>query len=156
MKVELIAIGKTDLKAIESLNTMYAERIKHYLSFEIKILPDIKNSGNLSPEQQKNAEGILLMKNIREQDCVILLDEKGDEYSSVKFSKFIESRSQEGKKIIFIIGGPFGFSDLIYKRAQHKISLSKMTFSHQIVRTIFLEQLYRAMTIIRNEKYHHE
>src|SRR3989339_1076957 len=156
MKVELIVVGKTDLKTIESLNIMYTERIRHYLSFDIKVLPDVKTPGNLTVEQQKNAESLLIMKNIREQDCVVLLDEKGSEYSSVNFSKFIESRTLEGKKLIFIIGGTFGFSETVYKRAQYKVSLSKMTFSHQIIRVIFLEQLYRAMTIIRNEKYHHE
>jgi len=156
MKAILLVTGKTDLKTIDALILDYINRIKHYFSFELQVLPDVKNTKKYSSDQLKSAEAVPILKNIREQDCVVLLDEKGAENSSVDFSKFINVRLQEGKRIVFVIGGPFGFDESVYKRAQYRISLSKMTFSHQMVRLIFLEQLYRAMTIIRGEKYHHE
>ncbi len=157
MKAELLVIGKTDSNIIQDGIEVYRKRLIHYLPFEIKIIPDIKNTKNMRVDQQKNKEGNLILDNINSSDYIILLDEKGKEFTSTKFSLFIEQKMISGiKKIVFIIGGPYGFSQDIYKRANSKISLSKMTFSHQMVRMIFAEQLYRAMTIIKGEPYHHE
>ncbi|MCE9538314.1 MAG: 23S rRNA (pseudouridine(1915)-N(3))-methyltransferase RlmH [Bacteroidetes bacterium] len=135
---------------------MYEQRLKHYISFETIVIPDLKNTKALSIEQQKQKEGELIFKNIQSSDRLILLDENGKEYSSVNFSDFIQQQMNSGiKNIVFVVGGPYGFSEEIYKRAHGKISLSKMTFSHQMVRLFFVEQLYRAMTILKNEPYHH-
>jgi len=156
MKVKLILIGKTDSKYINEGNAEYQKRLKHYINTEVVVIPDIKNSKNLSEEQQKKKEGELILNQIKEGDFLILLDENGKQFSSVEFSKFIEKQMISGlKNLVFIVGGPYGFSDDVYKKANSKISLSKMTFSHQMVRLIFLEQLYRAMTIIKGEPYHH-
>ena len=156
MKVKLILVGKTDLKYINEGNAEYQKRLKHYLPTEIVIIPDIKNTKNLSEKQQKNKEGELILNQTKEGDFIVLLDENGKQFSSVEFSKFVEKQMVSGlKNLIFIVGGPYGFSEDVYKKANVKISLSKMTFSHQMVRLIFLEQLYRAMTIIKGEPYHH-
>lgn len=157
MKVKLVCIGKTDKEyIIEGVNE-YEKRLKHYISFESVLLPDIKNSKNLTEIQQKEKEGEVLLSQIKESDYVIILDEKGKEYSSVEFSKMIEKQMVAGlKTLVFIVGGPYGFSKQMYDRANAKISLSQMTFSHQMVRLIFTEQLYRAMTILKGEPYHHE
>jgi len=156
MKVKLILIGKTDSKYINEGNAEYQKRLKHYINTEVVVIPDIKNSKNLSEEQQKKKEGELILNQIKEGDFLILLDENGKQFSSVEFSKFIEKQMISGlKNLVFIVGGPYGFSDDVYKKSKSKISLSKMTFSHQMVRLIFLEQLYRAMTIIKGEPYHH-
>lgn len=156
MKVRLILIGKTDSKYINEGNAEYQKRLKHYLPTEIVVIPDIKNTKNLSEEQQKKKEGELILKQTKEGDFIVLLDEKGKQFSSVEFSEFVEKQMVSGlKNLVFIVGGPYGFSDDVYKKANTKISLSKMTFSHQMVRLIFLEQLYRAMTILKGEPYHH-
>lgn len=156
MKVQLIVIGKTVEKYLIQGENEYIKRLKHYVKTEIKLIPDLKNTKNLSEDQQKQKEGELILNHISQTDFVVLLDENGKQYSSIDFSAFIEKKMLTGlKNLVFVVGGPYGFSDEIYKRANTKISLSKMTFSHQMVRLIFLEQLYRAMTIIRGEPYHH-
>lgn len=156
MKITLYAVGKTDDKKILALTEMYIKRLKHYISFTFEVIPDIKNVKNLSEEQQKKTEGEAILKKIQPSDCLILLDEKGKMYSSVAFSKFLQKKMNSGlKNLIFVIGGPYGFSDEIYNRSNGKISLSSMTFSHQMVRLFFVEQLYRGFTILRNEPYHH-
>jgi len=157
MKISLLYIGKTDKPYLREGIQIFAERLKHYLPFSMVEIADIKNTKNLSFELQKQKEGEQLLQKIAATDDVILLDEGGKHRSSVEFAGFIEQKMiMGGNDIVFIIGGPYGFSDEVYARANGKISLSKMTFSHQMVRVIFLEQLYRAMTIIRGEPYHHE
>lgn len=157
MKIVLLVIGKTDAGYfIEAINE-YNKRLSHYISFEIQTIPDIKNTKKLTTEQQKEKEGELILKNIQNEDQVILLDERGKEYSSVQFASYLEKKMHlVSKRLIFIIGGPYGFSKGVYERANEKLTLSRMTFSHQMVRLIFVEQLYRAMTILNNEPYHHE
>lgn len=156
MKVKLLVIGKTDKDFVKKGIEEYEKRLKHYIPFEFKILPDIKNTKKLSEDQQKQKEGEQILQETQKSDFVILLDENGKEYSSVNFSEFMQNKMLSGtKNLVFIIGGPYGFSQDLYKRADSKISLSKMTFSHQMVRMIFIEQLYRAMTILKNEPYHH-
>jgi 23S rRNA (pseudouridine1915-N3)-methyltransferase len=157
MKIGLVVIGKTDDKFIAEGLKKYQNRLKHYISFEYIELPDVKRNKNLSQEQQKKMEGISLLNIIKPGDYVVLLDEKGKTFSSREFAAFTEKRMVAGtKRMLFIIGGPYGFSDEIYRVANDKVSLSKMTFSHQLVRLIFFEQLYRAMTILKNEPYHHD
>ncbi len=156
MKIKLIAIGKTDSKDLQPLIEEYSKRLSFYVSFNFEIIPDIKNAKNLSKKQQKIAEGNELLKRIEKSDTIIILDEKGKTFSSVEFSVFLQKKMNSGlKNLIFIIGGPYGFSEEIYQRANKKISLSTMTFSHQMVRLFFIEQLYRGFTILRNEPYHH-
>ena len=157
MNIELIVVGKTDMKEVNTLVEMYNKRIKHYVNFTITYLPDLRNTKNISEQQQKTAEGELLLAGINPADFVILLDEAGDEMRSVEFADWLQKRMNSGvRRLAFMIGGPYGFSDAVYKRANAKLSLSQMTFSHQIVRAIFTEQLYRAFTIIKGEPYHHE
>ena len=156
MKIKLIAIGKTDSKDLQPLIEEYSKRLSFYVSFNFEIIPDIKNAKNLSTKQQKIAEGNELLKRIEKSDTIIILDEKGKTFSSVDFSVFLQKKMNSGlKNLIFIIGGPYGFSEEIYQRANAKISLSTMTFSHQMVRLFFIEQLYRGFTILKNEPYHH-
>ena len=156
MKITLLAIGKTDDKYLEEGIVKFLNRLKHYISFEIKIIPDLKNTKNLSTSQQKLQEGELILKNLKSTDCLVLLDENGKEFSSVQYSEFLEKQMLASvQQLVFVIGGPYGFSDEVHQRANSKISLSKMTFSHQMVRLIFVEQLYRAFTIIKGEPYHH-
>ncbi|BAX80429.1 23S rRNA (pseudouridine(1915)-N(3))-methyltransferase RlmH [Labilibaculum antarcticum] len=156
MKIVLLVIGKTDKDFVRNGIDEYQKRLVHYLPFEINIIPDIKNTKNLSENQQKQKEGDLILEKIKSGDTLILLDEGGKEFSSVGFSQFIEQKMIGGtKNLVFVIGGPYGFSDEVYLKAQGKLSLSKMTFSHQMIRMIFTEQLYRAMTIIKGEPYHH-
>ena len=156
MKFKLIAIGKTDSKNLQPLIEDYSKRLGFYISFSFDIIPDIKNSKNLSEKQQKIAEGNEILKRIQKSDTLILLDENGKTFNSVQFSEFLQKKMNSGlKNLIFIIGGPYGFSDEIYQRANGKISLSTMTFSHQMVRLFFIEQLYRGFTILKNEPYHH-
>ncbi len=156
MKITLILNGKTEDDHIIKGVSIYESRLKHYISFETIVIPALKNTKTLSVEQQKQKEGELILKSIQSSDKLILLDENGKEYSSVGFSDFVQQQMNSGlKNIVFVVGGPYGFSEEIYKRANGKISLSKMTFSHQMVRLFFVEQLYRAMTILRNEPYHH-
>ncbi|MFI3330854.1 MAG: 23S rRNA (pseudouridine(1915)-N(3))-methyltransferase RlmH [Rikenellaceae bacterium] len=157
MNIEFIVVGKTDLKQVSELVEMYAKRINFYLKFNITTLPDLKNTKNLSVEQQKTQEGVMLLKNFNDSDFVVLMDENGREFSSVKFADYLEKKMLAStKRLCFVIGGPYGFSPEVYARANDKISLSKMTFSHQIVRALFCEQLYRALTIIKGEPYHHQ
>ena len=157
MNIELIAIGKTDTEEIESLVANYAKRVNFYCKFSITIIPDIRNTRNISPSQQKAAEGKAIIKSLADGDYVILLDERGEELRSMQFADLMRKRMLSGvKRLVFIIGGPYGFSDEVYQRADSKLSLSRMTFSHQFVRAIFAEQLYRAFTILNNEPYHHE
>ena len=156
MKIILLVIGKTDKDFVKNGIEEYQKRLVHYLPFEINIIPDIKNTKNLSENQHKQKEGTLILDKVKAGDHLILLDEGGKEFSSVAFSKFIEQKMIGGtKNLVFVIGGPYGFSDDVYRKAQGKVSLSKMTFSHQMIRMIFTEQLYRAMTIIKGEPYHH-
>lgn len=157
MKITLLGIGKTDSKELESLINLYAKRLKFYISFETEFLNDIKNTKNLSETEQKKKEGALLLSKIQTADYVLLLDDKGKQFSSIAFSQLLQKRMNSGiKNLILIIGGPYGFSDAVYQRANGKLSLSKMTFSHQMVRLFITEQLYRGFTILRNEPYHHE
>ena len=156
MKTALILVGKTNDAHLQAIINDYAERITHYMPFEIIIIPELKNTKSLSEEQQKVREGELIMKQLTAQDTVILLDERGKQYRSLDFAKWIEKQQLTARRLVFVIGGPYGFSPAIYDRANGKISLSAMTFSHQLVRTIFTEQLYRACTIIKGEPYHHE
>ena len=156
MKIKLLAIGKTDSKDLQPVIEEYSKRLSFYVSFNFEIIPDIKNAKNLSTKQQKIAEGNELLKRIEKSDTIIILDEKGKTFSSVDFSVFLQKKMNSGlKNLIFIIGGPYGFSEEIYQRANAKISLSTMTFSHQMVRLFFIEQLYRGFTILKNEPYHH-
>lgn len=157
MTIRLLAIGKTDNKALQQLIAEYENRLKHYIKFELEIIPDLKNAKNLSETQQKEKEGDLILKKVKSTDVLILLDENGKQHSSIEFSSFLQKKMNSGiKKLIFVIGGPYGFSDTIYQKAQGKISLSKMTFSHQMVRLFVIEQVYRAFTILKNEPYHHK
>lgn len=156
MKVSFILIGKTTEEYLRQGMSVYEKRLVNYIQVAIKIIPDIKNTGAMSFEQQKTAEGKLIMNAINPGDIVILLDENGKSYSSVEFSVLLQKHMlQSTKNLTFIIGGPYGFSDEVYTRADDKLSLSKMTFSHQMVRLIFLEQLYRGFSILKNEPYHH-
>lgn len=156
MKISLLAIGKTDNKELQQLISIYEKRLGHYVSFSFDSIPDIKNSKNLSEAQQKQAEGQDILKRIGTSDHIILLDEKGTTCTSIAFSQFLQKKMNSGiKNLIFVIGGPYGFSDELYARAHGKISLSSMTFSHQMVRLFFIEQLYRGFTILKNEPYHH-
>lgn len=157
MKIELIAIGKTSFDYLKTGIAIYEKRLTRYCNFKLSIIPDIKDAKNLSEAQIKHKEGELILKKIDKSHLVILLDDKGKDYTSMQFSNFLENKLMpSGKHIIFIIGGAYGFSEAIYERANQKLSLSKMTFSHQMVRLFFLEQLYRAYSIIKNEPYHHE
>ena len=156
MKTELILVGKTNDKFYVSGINDYAERIAHYMPFGITTIPAIKNTKSLSEEQQKQMEGEQILKLLQPSDTVVLMDEHGAERTSMQMASWLEKRQQTSRRLVFIIGGPYGFSDAVYKRANEMISLSKMTFSHQMVRLIFTEQLYRACTIIKGESYHHE
>lgn len=157
MKATLIVVGKTVSRELTLLIDDYSSRLTHYLPFDIITIPELKNTKSLSAEQQKTAEGELILKQLQGGDYVVLLDEHGAERRSVDFAAWVEKRHQTvSKRLVFIIGGPYGFSPAVYDKAHEKISLSKMTFSHQMIRLIFVEQLYRAMTIIKNEPYHHE
>ena len=157
MNIELIVVGKTDSKEVSALVDMYTKRINFYNKFNITYIPDIRNSKNLSEAQQKSAEGEAILRLLDDSDRVVLLDEKGSEFRSVEYADWLQKRMNSGvKRLVFIIGGPYGFSPEVYSRSNEKISLSKMTFSHQIIRAIFTEQLYRAFSIINNLPYHHE
>lgn len=157
MQIKIIAIGKTDHSAIQELQELYTNRLNHYIRVDWEIIPDLKNTKSLTQAQQKSKEGELILKKINSSDFVLLLDEKGKSFSSVEFSDFLQQKMNSGiKQLVLVIGGPYGFSEEIYQRANSKISLSKMTFSHQMIRPFLAEQLYRAMTILRGEPYHHE
>ena len=157
MKITLFAIGKTDTTQLLSLQDEYCNRLKHYISFDFVVIPDIKNVKSLTEDQQKKIEGEEILKRVTKSDQLMLLDENGKSYTSVGFSEFLQKKMNSGlKHLVFVIGGPYGFSEEVYNRANGKVSLSKMTFSHQMVRLFFVEQLYRGFTILRNEPYHHK
>lgn len=157
MNIRLLAIGKTDNKELQQLIDDYTKRLSFYIKFDLEIIPDIKNVKNLSESQQKEKEGELLLSKTTPTDQLILLDENGSTFSSVKFADYLQKKMNSGTKtLVFVIGGPYGFSEAVYQKANGKISLSLMTFSHQMVRLFFIEQLYRGFTILRNEPYHHQ
>ena len=157
MNIKLIAVGKTDNPALQQLISTYEKRLSYYINFELQLLPDIKNSKSLSEEQQKIKEGELILSYVEPSHHLILLDERGKEYPSIAFADELQKKMNTGiKQLTFVIGGPYGFSQAVYQRANSKLSLSKLTFSHQMIRLFFLEQLYRAFTILRNEPYHHQ
>ena len=156
MKIKLIAVGKTDNVNLQHFIDDYIKRLGFYVSFEFFVIPDIKNTKSLSESIQKQKEGENILKQVSPSDILILLDENGKNYSSEGFSEFLQKKMNSGiKQLVFVVGGPYGFSQQVYDRANGKVSLSSMTFSHQMVRMFFIEQLYRAFTILRNEPYHH-
>ena len=157
MTIKLLCIGKTDDPAIQNLTEVYIKRLQFYNRFEYDFIPDIKKAKNLDENQQKQKEGEFLLNKFSASDFVVLLDENGKQFSSEGFAEYLQKRLNSGlKQLVFVIGGPYGFSDAVYQRADAKVSLSKMTFSHQMVRLFFTEQLYRAFTILKNEPYHHK
>lgn len=157
MKITLLVVGKTAFPFINEGIALYEKRLGHYVNYARVEIPELKGGQALSQEQIKEKEGELILKNIKNTDDVVLLDERGSTFSSIEWARNIEKKMVfEGKDIVFVIGGAYGFSQRVYQRANSKISLSRMTFSHQIIRVIFLEQLYRAFTIIKGEPYHHE
>lgn len=156
MKITLLVVGKTTDSHIEALIQEYQKRLTHYVPFTLQVIPELKNTKALTSEQQKQAEGELILRTITPATDLILLDEHGKEFRSIEFADYIQKRMSSGRDVVFVVGGPYGFADAVYQRANGKISLSKMTFSHQMVRLFFVEQLYRAMTILRGEPYHHE
>lgn len=157
MNIELLVVGKTDMKEVEALVAMYTKRLNHYVRFAITTIADVRNTRKLSEAEQRRMEGEAILRLINDSDHVMLLDERGAELRSIEFAELLQRRMSSGiKRLVFVIGGPYGFSDALYQRANSSLSLSKMTFSHQIVRAIFTEQLYRAFTILGNEPYHHE
>lgn len=156
MKTILILVGKTTDKHFQAGITDYAERITHYMPFEIITIPELRNTKSLSEEQQKTAEGELILRQIQTSDTVVLLDEHGKELRSIELAKWLSQKQQTARRLVFVIGGPYGFSQEVYNRANEQLSLSKLTFSHQMVRLVFTEQIYRACTIIKGEPYHHE
>lgn len=157
MKITLMVVGKTVDKSLIQMIEDYVKRLKFYTDFEMVIIPDLKNNKNMPFDVQKEKEGEIILRSLNDSDDVILMDEHGKEFSSVEFASYIQKKMTSGlKRLVFIIGGPYGFSPAVYARAGGKISLSRMTFSHQMVRLIFTEQLYRAFTILKGEPYHHE
>ena len=157
MKITLLVVGRTTERYFTEAIDEYKNRLKHYIPFDLEVIPELKNTKNLSETQQKEKEGELILKQIQPGDNLVLLDERGKEYSSIKFAQFIEKKTHSvSRRLVFVVGGPYGFSEKVYDTAQEKLSISKMTFSHQMIRMIFLEQIYRAMTILNNEPYHHE
>lgn len=156
MKALLILVGKTRDKLYSHAIDDYKGRIGHYVPFEIVTIPELKNTSSLTEQQQKDKEGEMILSHIQPSDMVVLLDERGVEQRSMEFAKWLQKMQNTVRRLIFVIGGPYGFSSEVYRRANHQVSLSKMTFSHQMVRLIFVEQLYRACTIIKGEPYHHE
>ena len=157
MKVKLVVVGKTNAKYLMEGEREYEKRLSHYIKFEEIIIPDVKQAGKLSESELKKKEGHLILGKLENSDHVILLDDKGRSYSSIELANFLQQKMNSGlKSLVFVVGGAFGFSDQVYQRANSKVSLSKMTFSHQMVRLIFKEQLYRGFSILRGEKYHHE
>ncbi len=157
MKIELMAIGRTTNRELAQLIEHYADRVGHYVPFKFTALPDVKNTRSQSEAQQKAAEGQLFLRAIEPSDWVVLLDEHGKELTSVEMSRYVQRKMQSvPKRLLFLIGGPYGFSDEVRRRAAESLSLSKMTFPHELIRLIFIEQLYRAFTILRGEPYHHE
>lgn len=156
MKITLLVVGKTTSAQVESLIQEYQKRLTHYLPFALQVIPELKNTKALTPDQQKQAEGELILRAVAQSADLVLLDEHGKEFRSIEFADYMQKKMSSGRDVVFVVGGPYGFSEAVYQRANGKISLSKMTFSHQIVRLFFVEQIYRAMTILRGEPYHHE
>ncbi len=157
MNIELLVVGKTDSSTIDELVRLYHKRLSHYANFAITTLPDIKRGKRLSASQHKQSESEMILSHIQTSDFVVLLDERGGQYSSMEFAQWLQKRMSSGvRRLLFVVGGPFGFAESVYQRADSKISLSRMTFTHQFIRVIFTEQLYRAFTILNNEPYHNE
>ena len=157
MKILLLVVGRTTDKHLDALVLHYVERIRHYVPFELQVIPDVKNTRSLPVPQQKEREGELLLHAFREGDYIVLLDEGGKEYRSVELAEYLQRcMSDVARRLVFVVGGPYGFSATVYARARQRLSLSRLTFSHQMVRLFMVEQLYRAMTILRGEPYHHE
>lgn len=156
MKISLVLVGKTTDKALDGLIHEYCSRLEHYCPLDLIVIPELKNARNLSEMQQKTMEGEAILQKVTPQTDLVLLDEHGKEMRSIEFADYMQKKLSAGRELMFVIGGPYGFSDAVYQRANGKISLSKMTFSHQMIRLLFAEQLYRAFTILRGEKYHHE
>lgn len=157
MTIKLLAIGKTDSTELQNLIGIYEKRLGHYIKFSLEVIPDLKKTKSLSQDQQKVKEGELILKQVAPTDVLVLLDENGKQFNSVAFSSYLQKKMNSGiKQLVFVIGGPYGFSNDIYKKASGKISLSQMTFSHQMIRLFMVEQLYRAFTILKNEPYHHQ
>ncbi len=157
MKIKLIVVGKTDKGPLQDLIADYCKRLTHYISFELEVIPDLKKTKHLDVQQQKQKEGELILKEINTSDWLVLLDEAGKSFTSMQFAQELQKKLNAGtKQLVFVIGGPYGFSDAVYQQAKQKISLSKMTFSHQMVRLFFVEQIYRGFTILKNEPYHHQ
>lgn len=157
MNIKLLVIGKTDSKELQSLMDNYMKRLSFYVKFDLEIIPDIKNVKNLSEAQQKQKEGELILSKVGPTDFLVLMDENGKQFTSMDFADELQKKMNSGiKTLVYVIGGPYGFSEEVYKSAKGKISLSKMTFSHQMIRLFMIEQLYRGFTILRNEPYHHQ
>ena len=157
MNIELIVVGKTDMKEVEALVAMYTKRLNHYVKFAITTLADVRNTKNLSAAEQKRMEGEAILRLVTDSDHLMLLDEHGLELRSIEFADLLQRRMSAGtKRLIFVIGGPYGFSEAVYQRANSMLSLSRMTFSHQMVRVIFAEQFYRALSILNNLPYHYQ
>lgn len=156
MKITLLVVGKTTDIHIENLIQEFQKRLTHYIPFTIQVIPELKNTKALTTDQQKQAEGELILRAITSANDLVLLDEHGKEFRSIEFADYLQKKMSSGRDLVFVVGGPYGFSEAVYQRANGKISLSKMTFSHQMVRLFFVEQTYRAMTILRGEPYHHE
>lgn len=156
MKTQLILVGKTTNKHLATVIDDYVGRIGHYMPFSVVVVPELKNTKALSEEQQKEREGELILQKIKPTDTLVLLDERGSELGSVAFSQWLQRKQSSARSLVFVIGGPYGFSKVVYNRADEQLSLSRMTFSHQLIRVVFAEQLYRACTIIKGEPYHHE
>ena len=157
MNIKLIVIGKTDNINLNALIEEYTKRLRFYIKFDLEVIPDIKNVKNLSESEQKTKEGQLILEKLIPTDQLILLDENGKEFNSIEFSDFLQKKMNSGiKTLVFVIGGPYGFSDEVYQKAQGKVALSQMTFSHQMVRLFVIEQIYRGFTILNNEPYHHK
>ena len=156
MKTELVVVGKTTNKHIQACIDDYIERLGHYMSFGLTIIPELKNTKAMTAEQQKEREGELILQRLSTTDTLVLLDEKGTEFRSIEMAVWLQKKQLSARRLVFVIGGPYGFSPEVYDRANEKLSLSRLTFSHQMVRLVFVEQLYRACTIIKGEPYHHE
>ena len=156
MKTKLLVVGKTNDKNITKGIDDYVGRVKHYMPFDIEVIPELKNTKSLTQSNQKEMEAEQILKRLQPSDTVVLLDEHGKEYRSIEFARWTEKLQQTARSLVFIIGGPYGFADSVYEKSDAKLSLSKMTFSHQMIRLLFVEQIYRACTIIKGEPYHHE
>lgn len=157
MRITLLVVGKTDSRPLDELVQGYVQRIGHYLPFDLKVIPDVKRSAKTTPEAQRCAEGQEILRQLDPTDRLCLLDERGKAYRSIELAQHLEGHMLSGlKRLVLVVGGPYGFSDEVYQRASEQISLSRMTFSHQMIRLFITEQIYRAMTILRGEPYHHE